>query len=726
VSLGTDRKSPLHFGLGAIAFFAAFGLARLESFDTLLALVKLATAAALLTAIGRASARWLGLTRGGPLAAARDLLLGQLVATGYVYARSLLSDTLGVPGLSMPECFAAAALLWFTGERRDRPELAQAPPRPVSLALIALWVSWLAWIAIQKLDLHFTPSSDPDIHAFYARAFIERGQIYYDLLPGSDAWMVYPSAFMTLNFVWGVFSGLHPVQLVNLAPHIQWTLFAGATFACFARHARSTSSLLPLAALHFGFAYLGFNAVFAEGRLFLEGTPRLAHTALLVHPLLLAVENREPLRARPALWALPLLGSAVGACVNPTHVPAVSMVLLAALACVAPRERLVIPGALALAIGLAIAFTDPFYRGLVEQRSASNPTLSEAPDLSGRAFGGEIDLSRVGSHGFPPLWQRWASGDAEAPAAASGRRLFGLAGLGVWVWMWRQRRGNPAAASGPTRAEAARSSFHASFAALVSVGLIHALWTALTPALSRPGVLQTRLLVQYSRALQEQIELMILAIVPLALTTLMLAGQSGAASRRTALVVLLVALFGIAPLAGVQLDNAYPALRTSPLGEVQAEDVDFARRAVAHVPQEERILLPGRRRRIPDEHWVFTIDAGRAVPLFTDARTSFFLGLDGWSFTADHYAAHVEPPHFDPLWLREHAVLWIFDSGQFSRRFLERHYERALQGARASLWRLREPGTDGSLTPTATTFGAGSTAARTRRPHSVREPRDRS
>jgi hypothetical protein len=93
--------------------------------------------------------------------------------------------------------------------------------------------------------------------------------------------------------------------------------------------------------------------------------------------------------------------------------------------------------------------------------------------------------------------------------------------------------------------------------------------------------------------------------------------------------------------------------------------------------------------RTATEHWVFTTDAGRAVPLFSDLRTSFFLGLDGWAFTAGAYQAHVKPPNFDPVWLRAQNVLWLIESGNFPVRILAKHYERMFGDDHAVLWRLR-------------------------------------
>lgn len=671
-----------HPALPWLALALAFGLASFESFHPLVAALKLASAGCVLAAIGRAVAQRLDLERGGLLIAARDVLLGQLAALTYVYARSLLCDSIGLPGITQLEAFLAAGLLLGLG--RAPAGAADRPTRPAwafAAGLALLWLAWLGWIALAKLDLHFTPSSDPDIHAFYAKLFLERGHVYYDLLPYSDSWMVYPSAFASLNFVWGTFSGLHAVQLVNIAAHLQWTLLVGAVFGWLAWRSAPGWHAIVQAIAGFGFAFLAFNAVFVDGRAFLEGTPRLAHTALLLHPLLFTIEQRRVLLVRSGPWGVPILATALSACVNPTHVPAV---LLVAGACLIvarpPGPRLRLAG-IALGIALAVAWTDPFYRELLLQRAGAD-AQEAATDLTGAAITGAIDFARVASHGLPDAWARIAGDGATGQLARAARVALALAALLALFFAVRRLRDERSESDGWPRDTAWF------YTLLFGVVGIHGLWTVLTPALARPGVLQTRLLIQYSRALQEQLETMLFAFVPLLLWSAWISSRSRVRAGRAIGAAAIVTPCLLA-LTLLQHASHREALRTSPLGMVHPVDVEFVREVARVVPRKERVLLPGRSRRLPGEHWVFTTDAGRAVPLFSGTRTSFFLGLDGWAFTGEAYEAHVAPV-LDPTWLRAHETLWLLDSGQLPARQLRRHYEVALRGENAVLWRLRE------------------------------------
>jgi len=239
----------------------------------------------------------------------------------------------------------------------------------------------------------------------------------------------------------------------------------------------------------------------------------------------------------------------------------------------------------------------------------------------------------------------------------------------------------------------------AGFACLV----IHALWLEVVRVLVKPEVLQGSLLLRYTEALQYQISVLFFALgftAFLACFFVALAdvswSQDGSFAKRFGVrllaIVAGVSCLVLVPAAEEQAKAFYPLLRESPLGRVYRSDVEFAARLEATIGAEERVLLPGRLAESRNEHWIFTTDAGRAVPLFSDVRTSFFLGLDGGSFTAGAYQAHVQPPNFDPVWLRSQNVLWLVESGNFPARILANHYERVMGNDHAVLWRLRPAG----------------------------------
>jgi hypothetical protein len=676
------------------------------SFDRVIAVAKLGIGLLHLIGIGWAVSKLLSLASPRHLACASHALLGQIVALGYVYMRSALSSMLGVPGIFVPEVvLVEGLLLWLVVRRGQLPDARpRLPGRSDLPKLIAhgLWLSWLALVAVQKLDLHYTPSSDPDIHAFYAKVLLERGHLYYDLQPFSDAWMVYPSGFSCSNFVLGLLSGLHPVQLVNIGPYFQFTLFCGATFSFIGQSIKGRWEAVVLAFFHFCIAYLCFNPVFAPNRDFLQGSPRLAHTAILFFPLLFTMQHAKHLGKRPLLIALPLCATLTGMCVNPTHVPATLLVAASAVVALTanPRTRHDIAslGAsrwarVAILLGaLAIVFlaTDPFYRSLVVQQSAPEGHVEEARDLTGNALRADLDWKAITSEAVPRMRYKILANPGNSGGTVPVQVAL-LIGLLAWVVAAVSSERLGFRPSSPELRELLL------FVALVFCCVaLHAVWSELTPHLARPGVLQSQLLVRYSQALQYQLSTLLYPVCFTSALVLSLGFASGDGESGRRLLPRLIgltlsgaSLIWLVPASLVQAEDYYPKLRDSSLGQVFASDIEFVRRAQQEIGLEERALLPGRRRQTRNEHWIFTTGAGRAVPLFSDIRTSFFLGLDGWAFTAGAYQVHVEGNQFDPDWLRSHNVLWLVDSGDFPQRILKRHYDRVFGDHHAVLWRLR-------------------------------------
>lgn len=687
------------------------------SFDPMIAPLKLLAGVLHLVVIGGAFRHLLHLERPKALAFAHDALLGQVVCLAYVYLRSAVCNATGAPGISSMEVFGVeAALVGATVYRTPGalrlPDDALRKALPALVVLVA-WLGWLVAIAGQKLDLLYTPSSDPDIHAYYVKAFLERGHIYYDLLPDSDAWMVYPSGFATLNFIFGRLSGLHPVQLVNIAPYLQLTLFAGAGFSALASTATRRLAV-PLAVLHFGVAYLVFNAVFGEHRMFLEGTPRLAHTALLFFPLFFVLQHHRRLTLGSKPWSLPFASVAVSCCINPTHAPAALLVGFVALLVFSllrdsgstPDAKPMRSWPALLGTGLVVSFvilsSDPFYQSLAVQQSIDADKRDAATDLTGAALSSNIQFQALLTDAIPVAARTMIAKPkvglpTDFTLDKARLTLLAVLSLSLFVQLVGRRLGLP-----PLTAET--KAVIAFSGALLAVLVTHGVWAAFTPHVGRAEVLQSRLLMQYSLTLQQQINLLFFSLAPTLIVCMCAAlleriprlhslrGRTGEFLIAGGTIAALVP-YGQATF-DVHRAHYYAALRTSPLGYVYPTDLEFIEGVVGRVgdsgDNEERVLLPGRLRRAPSEHWVFTTDVARALPLYTNVKTSFFLGLDGAAFTAGAYDAHVHPPNFDADWLRAADVVWLVDSGNFPPRILKQHYTKVFGNDHAVLWRLRD------------------------------------
>ncbi len=700
--------------LVAVACFLAisFASAQAVSFSLPFAFFKLSLALIHFIGIGLATSLILKLRRPRHLAGAWYALIGQVAGLAYVYARSLLCQLAGIPGLSSLEVHLAEGIIacWLL----TRPGLAL--PRPTKgwrsplaeTSCHLIWLSWLFAIASQKLGLLYTPSSDPDIHAFYTRILLDRGQFFYDLQPISDAWMIYPSGFSAMGLALARITGFHPVQLVNLGAYLQVALFAGFAFSFLARGLRRPAALVALALCFFSVCYLCLNPIYLAGRSHLEGTPRLAHTALLFFPLLFNAINAMPIVQRPGILLLPLTSVLVGMCLNPTHAPASLLMgalsLLPLFATRARRRQLARrrPGAwialilICAGIGTAVLTQDPFYRSLAQQQLDLWPELEAAEDLTGSAL--ELHLkpgdlmARLAASGgrwfFPPP-------DENASARPLAQATILVLFLLFLCWrLFGKRR----------RARFALRHHHLLVFGLCAVGFIaiHAIWLECVPMIAKPNVLQSVLLIRYTQAVQDQATLAfftLLVCIPIVLTLAFvdpLEGDvRGSSLARISLPLLLLCagiLASTPSLYALARENWREfnlELNKSPFGTIEMADVAFLREIAQMIPEGERVMLPGRLRRTGIEHWIFSTGIGRALPLFTDTRTSFFLGLDGRAFTPAAYIRHIREG-VDREWLHSLGVVWLIENGNFHPKSLRRHWRLVAGSAQGNLWHLRD------------------------------------
>jgi hypothetical protein len=694
-----------------LALVASIAASNLTTYFSLpLALAKLCLGLFGLTVIGAMCAQSLGLGRPRLLASAWYLLLAQVLCVTYVYLRSALSLGTGLPGITLPEVVVALSLLMAHFARRHGLPRLLGRASAVDLACHVLWLAGFFAIASQKLDLLYTPSSDPDFHAWHARQILEHGQLYSNLLPQSDVPLTYAGAFASLNVALSRLSGLHPVQLVNLQPYLQQAIFAGCGFSLLAQQLKRRSSLLLFGLLYFAASGLVFNPVFVNGRAHLEGTARLSHTALLFFPLFFALWNGNRVARRPILLLLPTSAVMIGVCTNPAHAPA--SLLLAAIAAalallrwrsggmrIAATRRSWITSALACGVlaGLFL-WVDPFYR----DAAGFGAPRDAATDTATNAFALHLDGAQIAA-ALPKVLSEfaapWQSPDIPTPLPLALWSAALSCALLVAAGMIPALRRQLALSPGNKRIVAL-------FAGAVAFLLLHGLWCELVPSFVRFGHVAGRLLVQYSWGAQRQTGLLffaLLAPLPLLLALAQLerfadaraptSSSTRARTKARGVALASVVMIGLAALpfyrlAAARVETFLPELRTTPLGEVYADDLRIASVAEAQVAEEERVLLPGRLLDKRYERWVLPTGGARAIPHFTDLRTAFFAGHDGTAFSVEAYAKHVRL-HFDSEWLRAHRVVWLLDNGELPRTLLERHYEAVAQGEHSSLWKLR-------------------------------------
>ena len=246
--------------------------------------------------VGTALDEMLGLR--GPFVFHR-ICIGQLALLVWFYLRSLAAR-LGIPGVGRVEIwlvvFATIACAVWWKRRATAPGAVhidsaaplsttmnslneRAPLLAVALVLLA-WSAALHWFLGRYSGHLETPSSDTDLHAYFAKLTVGAGQIVRTQAPISLDRLTYPSGFPALNAIAIWLGNASPAAIVTAQPAVQSCLAVGllleAGIALRGR-LRLASALLLL-----GAAFLLLVVPVHPDAPFLEGTARLAGAPLLL------------------------------------------------------------------------------------------------------------------------------------------------------------------------------------------------------------------------------------------------------------------------------------------------------------------------------------------------------------------------------------------------------------------------------------------------------------
>lgn len=547
-----------------------------------------------------------------------QLAFGQFLMLVYAYLRTA-SVRLGTPGLSSWELWIplVAAVVWTlrTGLRVRRGGV-----------LLAAFAVLCALLALRFPDLG-TLSSDPDLHAFQTKWFLESGH-FTGFYPQSEVVDRYPGGFRVLNLLWGRLSGWNAVTLVNVQPYLQAVIMAVAAVFLFSRAvpARKVSGYFALAIFC---ALLVYLPAWGDGRQNNEGTARLAANGFLILPLLAAWLGRR--RRAPALFALSGMTLPMAVSFNPALILPLLVLTTTAGALLNPRRESRIAFALgAVGFGVVVALTDPFLLGLgtVGVNQDGNPTQPLAAIgiidwlwLPAAIVVGALGACALAGHGLS-----WLSGVA---AAGAVRPLSKSPGRAIWFSLW----------------------------AIFLLGTETAIQILLR-TIPRAS-LGPYLFFRYTEATAEQLALVFAGVL---MPFLMLSVWRLRAGRW------IFAILMVGLLLRVE-ENWRLGLRSmtrSTLGKITPDAVALVQAAGEKVGAGERVLLVGRLMDGPWESWVMPENASRAVALYSNLTTAFYYGVDHPDFRAENYRRYVQEK-LDVAWLRERGVKWAIVQGEDPR-----------------------------------------------------------
>ncbi len=693
----------------------------------------------------------LGVRGDSPWAPIHRVVLGQVTLLLYFYLRSAIAQ-LGLPGVTRAELIVVIAALAMSAAYRSRqsqpapldPRAPTIPPWLVLLVSTGVWIAWWAsthrFLAYRSGPLQ-TPSSDPDLHAYFARLVMMGGKIAYTQAPYSSDPQSYPSAFAVLNALWGMISGVSQVKILNCQLTLQACLAVGLVIEAAGTLRRQLGLATALALI--GIAHWLFFFPVNQESLVLGGTARFAHSALLLWPLTFALRlvaqsadpGAQPTRLRLLALLAVALGGAWAFVTNPSHVIVILPVLLVTTIAVltgikrhetsapTPRRWIAILLALTLTIPILLTASDALVVWMLRgSGGGAAAAMVNDTDVDGKSQ--PLSPSAALSAGWRRLKSSTTLGFPDGCISGNKCQLLvkktrsrwpiplylgALGYLGYCVYRWRKRR---KAKEPGERTDSLRNGSYvvvgiALGAVLIafSVGFMDRLMLGQR---SMRAILMSQYTGQGLRTLSAYFYFALLAVGAsgLALGLGRLAARTWKTLPARWLHVGADVALGLVLLLGVAYEaqrspkerratkQAYRtqvkrAPRTS-LGWIEPVDIRFAEEVEKRVPHADRVLLPGIAISVSKrERWQFPQQTSRAIVLYSKTPFAFFMSQGPAEFSPAAYNAHV-CASLDIPWLAEHRVTWVVMSDGTFQRSCVHNWQQVRDDYYAEVYRLQD------------------------------------
>lgn len=588
------------------------------------------------------------------------LLLGQMVALFYFYARSLLASVWGfLPDQSSYEYYAWVLLSLFLWKEEVKTDFSNLRLKARKyLPSVALLFFLLGVVISQKWNALGLPSSDPDFHALFAKLFLKQGGVAQWLDAELKIENHYPSGFPSLLSVWIHLTGLAPVEMTQLMPFLQWAMLLLFIPALFPSRYYATVHILG--------AVLLFNFLLHPEHKYLEGTARISHSLFMLAPFFLGELTKVAphLRQKTLILMFLVFNLFIALLINPAHFFVTLLLTLAfntklcvhdSIASIKRYGRgwLVVCGVLAF-----VFYQDPFYSKFLSQwfgtssLHAQIPTAQKLPE-AGADF--RSILMEVFQMFLAISYHGWIA-------------LASCLGLLGWAVFKKEAEGSQRA--------------FLKFFWVYAVGVL----VSVVLGFSLPrNTLHQKLFYEYwieSFSLFAFYGLALFFFSPLYRL-----------EEKYKVVGVVLVLFLSTSFYQGYVSPYYSYLPKSSLGQVSEAGLAMARWAEQNVPQEERILLPGMKYQTPHESWLLTYGQPRALVHYSFRKTAFFHLKKGGGgmenpLNYESYQAHFLES-FDRPWLIKHRVFWIAANEFVEWEFLVQNYEKKWAQGSASLWRLK-------------------------------------
>jgi hypothetical protein len=618
------------------------------------------------------------------------LAIGQVVAMGWVFARSALSGiAYAVTGRQLPiTTLEVLALLVGAGfvVLRRRPNALSRHSAFGAVSFIGVLVCIVAPLAFRDLPRSVALSSDPDQHAFWASQVFKLGIVPWDQGLTGVGPFGYPAGFAVLNAVWMVFSGLTAVEIVTIQPMLQFLL---AVVLCVAvgpllvgRNAisrRIDDVSITLASLLCVLTYWYVLPYGLQGERFHgEGTARLSCSLLSALPILLWIARLSVPLTHTASSAQPFaacVSVALLATINPlsAFLPGIfaGLITLAYLVrgVIARQARLVSYALLASALAAVLIIGgEPYFvtrivSALSPSGDATTAPISQAS--TSLPFSFALSAAQVRESLQPSRLVEYLLAGTYADKASIQPAHWTL-GVSFVLWIasapWVATRGAIALVVCGAVAFA--------FTGLQAIGSVE-----LPLYLIQPYVVQS--------VLQCGAVLGFLLLTPLSI--LLFSARGVVHTLFVSLLCVYCFCFAAAPM--TQRTGAFNMnVRGGYCGTMAClSDSDLAaltfleglgERITLKYPglsydEAPKVLILGIPASLGNENWVFPSGSARVVPLFSKLPVAFFYGRGHQDWTFENYQERL-CKSLDLDWLKKRNVRYIFlakkDPGCFKRR----------------------------------------------------------
>lgn len=624
------------------------------------------------------------------------LAVGQVVAMGWVFARSTLSGLthllIGrvVPITPLEVCvLLIGAGLIATRDRAPKVLLHSTVSlrRAVgALSFLGVLLCIATPLTVRELPRSVALSSDPDQHAFWASQVFKLGIVPWDQGLTGVGPFNYPAGFAVLNAVWMTFSGFSAVEIVTVQPMLQFLLAVvlcaavGPLIVGRAVILRSVDNLsLTLVSLLCILLYwfllpYGLQVERFHG----EGTARLSCSLLSAIPLLLWIAHSadsSSLRSYAARFFLASVSLVLIATINPLSalLPAIFVSVMGigyVWRGIRARELYHV-GCIGLITGMTAAILiggEPYFitriAGLLGSSSDVSSQSLARPDAYS-TLSMTLSTAQVLEFLLPSRLVSYVLAGTYSENKLLPFLYWAL-GLSYSVWMYLAPR--PA-----IRGILALISFSmvaCAFSGLSAVGSVD-----LPLYLIQPYVVQT--------VFQCGALLGFILLIPLGL--LFFSVQGVAQTAIVSLLTICCFLFPSAPITtqtgafNMNVRGGYCQTMAC-LSDADRAALDFIeklgtqiRAKYPHLSYDEapKILILGIPAILGAEKWVFPSGSARVVPLFSKLPVAFFYGRGHQDWDFDNYQQRV-CKKLDVDWLKKRNVRYLFlakkDPGCMKRR----------------------------------------------------------